>query len=675
MSNPLLEQHELPPFSSFAPEQVVPAIKEITQRNLKWIDELVEQVDQPDWDNFLSKLEDWDDELSQAWSPVGHLSSVKDSPEMREAYKEALALLSDYSTQIGQHEGLYRKYQQVDQKKLTPEQKKAVQNALRDFELSGIGLPKEQQKQFADLQRELAELQHTFSEQVLDATQGWSKLITNPDELAGLPETAMATLANNAKLKDQEGWLVNLEFPSYLPVMTYADNRTLRKEVHLAFVTRASDRGPNANKWNNYPVITDILDRKLEKARLLGYQNFAELSLVKKMADTPQQVLDFLNELAQKSLPQARQEFAELVEFAGDELGINDLQPWDMAYVSEKLKQHKYAVSDEELRVYFPVDTVINGLFKTIERLFGVEFRLQQDVEVYHPDVRYYHVLLKGQPVAGFYFDLYAREGKRGGAWMDECRVRRQAGGRTQNPVAYMTCNFTAPLDGKPSLLTHNEVTTLFHEFGHGIHHMLTQVNIASISGINGVAWDAVELPSQFMENFCYEKEALVDIAGHHETGEPLPDDLLQRMQDAKNFQSAMQMVRQLEFALYDFELHCDYQTGQDNLIHDKIEQVRKRVAVVPVADDNRFETSFSHIFGGGYAAGYYSYKWAEVLSADAFSRFEEEGIFNPSTGESFRKEILEKGGSEDAMVLFINFRGREPSVDPLLRHSGIKVA
>ncbi|AJQ92760.1 oligopeptidase A [Gynuella sunshinyii] len=671
MSNPLLESHRLPPFSRIRAEHVVPAIGQLIEQNRAEINELVNSPETPDWETFLNPIQQLTDRLEQAWSPIGHLAYVKDSEELREAYKQALEMMSAYSTEFYQNEGLCRKYQQIDLDKLDRPARKAVENALLDFKLSGISLPQEQRSRYAEIAQRLSKLGSQFQENVLDATQGWSKHIIDQKDLAGLPESALATLAQNAKNKGKDGWLITLEFPSYLPVMTYADNRSLRREVATAFSTRASDQGPNAGQWNNAAVMAEILDLRTEEADLLGYGNYSELSLAKKMAKSPKQVLDFLNELADKSYPQAGEEFAELTAYARQNLGVSKLDPWDVAYASEKLKQHSYSISQEELKPYFPVNRVIDGLFQTAQRLFAVEFREQQDFDTYHPDVKLFEITSQGEHIASFYLDLYAREGKRGGAWMDVCRSRIPG----QLPVAYLTCNFTAPVGDKPALLTHMEVTTLFHEFGHGIHHMLTQVEVSAVGGINGVAWDAVELPSQFMENFCYEPEALAFISGHFETGEPLPKDLLDKMLAAKNFQSAMQTVRQLEFALFDFELHTQYRHGHPEWIRTVIDSVRDRVCVVPVLPENRFENSFSHIFGGGYAAGYYSYKWAEVLSADAFSRFEEEGVFNAETGLSFRREILEKGGSEDAMTLFKNFRGREPSVDALLRHSGIKAA
>lgn len=672
MTNPLLEQHKLPPFELIKADQIVTAITELTTGCLSQIDALVDNIAEPTESNFLRPLEAIQDKLSQNWSPVSHLANVMDSPEFRDAYKDALALKSDYGTRMGQHQGLYQTYQKLDQNSLSSDQKKAVENALLSFKLSGIGLPEAQRKRFAEIQQELSELSNKFQDNVLDATQGWTKLIKNVSELEGLPNSALSILSQAALDRDMEGWLVTLEAPSYLAIMTYADNRELRKEVATAFVTRASDQGPTAGQWDNGPIIEKVLSLKSEKAALLDYKNFAEVSLAQKMAESPEQVLEFLNNLASRSFPQAQKEFSELQDYATTNLGLDKVQPWDLAWAGEKLREHQYAVSQEMIRPYLPVEKTLAGLFEVCNRLFGVQFKINPDVKTYHQDAHYYDVLLDGQTIAGFYLDLYARVGKRGGAWMDDCRVRRQTEQGIQLPVAYLNCNFSAPTGDQPSMLTHNELTTLFHEFGHGIHHMLTRIDVADVSGINGVAWDAVELPSQFMENFCWQPEALEFISGHIETGKPIPKALLDKMLAAKNFQSAMMSVRQLEFSLFDFELHCKSEKLDISQVRECLNSVRERVTVVPIIPENRFENGFSHIFGGGYAAGYYSYKWAEVLSADAFSRFEEEGVFNPETGKAFYDSILTQGGSKDAMDLFKAFRGREPTIDALLRHTGI---
>ncbi|MGM0701450.1 MAG: oligopeptidase A [Pseudomonadota bacterium] len=679
--NPLLEPHELPPFEAIQPEHVVPAIDTLLAENRAAIDGLVARAERetPTWESLAAPLEALNDRLSRAWSPVSHLNGTMNSPELREAYQACLAKLSDYSTWLGQHEGLFRAWQALKEgpawAELDAAQRRAVDNTLRDFRLAGVDLPAEQKRRYGEIKARLSELANTFSNQLLDATQAWHKDIDDDAQLAGLPESALAALAANAEAKGVKGYRITLDFPSFYPVLTFADDRELRREVYTAFITRASDQGPNAGEYDNAPIIEETLRLRHELAGLLGFASYAELSLETKMAESPRQALDFLDDLARRAVPQAREEFAELAAYARDALGLADLEPWDVGYASEKLREARHAISQEQLRPYFPAPQVVDGLFRVVERLYGVTFAEDASAPRYHPDVRYFRILEGAKPIAGFYLDLYAREGKRGGAWMDECRVRRQEGDTIQLPVAYLTCNFTRPVGDKPALLTHDEVTTLFHEFGHGLHHMLTRQTIADISGINGVAWDAVELPSQFMENFCWEREGLDLIAGHVDTGEPLPAELLEKLQAARNFQSAMGMVRQLEFSLFDLRLHHELSAPSAAEVQSLLDTVRDAVSVVPRASFNRFQNGFGHIFAGGYAAGYYSYKWAEVLSADAWSAFEEAGIFDTETGRRFRREILEPGGSRDASELFRAFRGREPSVEPLLRHSGIRAA
>ncbi|MGB1952376.1 MAG: M3 family metallopeptidase, partial [Marinobacter sp.] len=610
-------------------------------------------------------------------SVISHLNGVMNNDELRKVYKRCLEKLTEYSTELSQNEALCNAYKKLaareDFSQLSEAQRKSVENTLRDFHLGGVDLPAEQKKQYAELSRELAELSNRFSDNVLDATQHWHKHITDVDQLAGLPESAIDGARQAAKQKDLDGYVITLDFPSFFPVMTYGDNRDLRREVYEAFVTRASDMGPDAGTWDNTPVMAEILKRRYALAQLLGFDNYAERSLATKMARSTDEVLDFLNQLATKAKPQAEKEFAELQAFAKDEFGVNDLQAWDVGYYSEKLRQQRYDISPETLRPWFPVDKVVPGLFRVAEKLFDVQIEAKPEVETWHEDATAYCISRNGEPLAWFYLDLFARQGKRGGAWMADCRVRWQnLRGQLQLPVAFLTCNFTPPVNGKPSLLTHDEVTTLFHEFGHGLHHMLTQVDVIDVSGINGVAWDAVELPSQFLENWCWNPESLALIASHHETGEPLPEDLLQKLLAAKNFQSGMAMVRQLEFSLFDFRLHAEFTSDAPTNPLDMHRTVREDIAVVQAPAFNRFPNSFSHIFAGGYAAGYYSYKWAEVLAADAFSLFEERGIFDPETGKAFLHNILEKGGSQEPMELFKAFRGREPQVDALLRQNGI---
>ncbi len=678
MSNPLLSITDLPAFSQIQPQHVKPAVEEaITECRAK-VEQVLKDNLAPSWDNICVPLTEVDDRLSRLWSPVSHMNSVVNSKELREAYESCLPLLSEYSTWLGQHKGLYEAYKAIKEDKsyssLTQAQQKSITDALRDFELSGIGLPANEQHRYGEISKRLSELSSQFSNNVLDATMGWNKHITDVNELAGLPESALTAAKAAAEAKEMDGYLLTLEMPSYIPVLTYADNQELRKEMYEAFVTRASDRGPNAGEWDNTEIMAEELKLRYEIARLLGFNTNSEKSLATKMAQTPAQVLGFLNDLAEKAKPQGEKEVEALRQFAEQEFNISQLNLWDIAYYSEKQKQALFSISDEDLRPYFPEYRALSGLFEVIKRIFGMTVIEKQGVDVWHESVRFFEIHdPQGELRGSFYLDLYARENKQGGAWMDECRVRRiTEDGRLQTPVAYLTCNFNKPVGDKPALFTHNEVITLFHEFGHGIHHMLTKVDVAPVSGINGVPWDAVELPSQFLENWCWEKEALAFISGHYETGEALPDEMLQKMLAAKNFQSAMFILRQLEFGLFDFTLHTDFDPDLGAQVLETLVEVKKKVAVLPSLEWNRFPHSFSHIFAGGYSAGYYSYLWAEVLSADAFSRFEEEGIFNSETGKDFLNHILEMGGSEEPMELFKRFRGREPKIDALLRHAGI---
>ncbi|MFN2331123.1 MAG: oligopeptidase A [Halomonas sp.] len=679
--NPLLEPHLLPPFDAIRPEHVVPAIEELLAENRTAIEALVAraEAETPDWESLASPLESLNDRLAQAWSPVSHLNGTMNSPELRDAYQACLGKLSEYSTWLGQHEGLFRAWQALKEgpawATLDEGQQRTVDNTLRDFRLAGVDLPAEKKQRYGEIKSRLSELGNTFSNQLLDATQAWHLDLADEGRLGGLPESALAALRANADAKDQPGYRISLDFPSFYPVMTYAEDRELRREVYTAFVTRASDQGPHAGQFDNAPIMEETLALRRELAELLGFATYADYSLATKMADSPAQALAFLEDLAVRALPQAQEEYAELETYARDELGMADLAPWDVGFASEKLREALHAISQEQLRPYFPAPRVVDGLFKVVERLFGVTFEEDDQAPRYHKDVRFFRILEQGAPIAGFYLDPYAREGKRGGAWMDECRVRRLEGDELQMPVAYLTCNFTRPVGERPALLTHDEVTTLFHEFGHGLHHMLTRQTVADISGINGVAWDAVELPSQFMENYCWEREGLDLIAGHVDSGEPLPGELLEKLQAAKNFESAMGMLRQLEFSIFDLRLHHELAAPTAAEVQALLDGVRDSMSVLPRADFNRFQNGFGHVFAGGYAAGYYSYKWAEVLSADAWSAFEEAGIFDPETGRRFRTEILEQGGARDAAELFRAFRGREPSVEPLLRHSGIRAA
>ncbi|HEJ8101593.1 TPA: oligopeptidase A [Serratia marcescens] len=679
MTNPLLTPFSLPPFSAIRPEDIVPAVQSALAGCRAAVERVVAQPGPFTWDNLCQPLAESDDRLSRIWSPIGHLNSVKNSPELRAAYEQALPLLSEYGTWVGQHEGLYQAYRSLKEgaafEALSVPQRKAVDNALRDFELSGIGLSADKQQRYGEIVARLSELGSTYSNNVLDATMGWSKLITDEAELSGLPESALAQAQAMAQAKEQDGWLLTLDMPSYLPVLTYADNRALREEMYRAFATRASDQGPNAGKWDNSEVMAETLALRHELAQLLGFATYADKSLATKMAESPEQVIGFLSDLAKRARPQAEQELAQLRAFAKQHYGVDELDAWDITYYGEKQKQHLFSISDEQLRPYFPEQRVVEGLFEVVKRIYGITAKERKDVETWHPDVRFFDLFdADGELRGSFYLDLYARENKRGGAWMDDCvGSLRKADGTLQKPVAYLTCNFNRPLGDQPALFTHNEVTTLFHEFGHGLHHMLTQIDTAGVSGINGVPWDAVELPSQFMENWCWEPEALAFISGHYQSGEPLPKAMLDKLLAAKNYQAALFILRQLEFGLFDFRMHFEYSPEKGAQILPTLAEVKKMVAVVPSPSWGRFPHAFSHIFAGGYAAGYYSYLWAEVLSADAYSRFEEEGIFNAETGKSFLDNILSRGGSEEPMALFKRFRGREPQLDAMLRHYGIK--
>ncbi len=666
----------LPLFSAITPDQIKPAVEKAIAHCKSTIEQVVAS-NQYTYKNVVDSIDEADDVLNKIWSPVSHMNSVVSSDELRKAHDDCLPLLSEYGTWVGQHEGLYQAYKSLrdsqEYEQLDEAQRKVIDNTLRDFTLSGVALPADTKKRFAQIQARLSEISSTFSNNVMDATMGWTKHVTDEAALAGLPESALDSAKQAAHQKDLQGWLFTLDIPSYLPVMLYADNRALREEMYRAYATRASEQGPNAGKWDNNPIIQETLALRTELASLLGFANYAERSIATKMAATTEQVVGFLRDLAAKAKPQAERELAEVRAYAAEKHGMDEMEAWDVPYYSEKLKQDRYSISDEILRPYFPEHKALTGLFTVVEKLYGLSISEVENADTWHKDVRLFSITDKDGTLRGqFYLDLYARPKKRGGAWMDECRVRRvKASGELQAPVAYLTCNFNGPVGNKPALFTHDEVVTLFHEFGHGIHHMLTQMSVPGVSGINGVPWDAVELPSQFLENWCWQEEALGFISGHYETGEPLPKSLLDKMLAARDFQAAMQMIRQLEFSLFDFMLHME--DGKTADVQGVLNTVRDEVSVIQPPSFNRFQTSFGHIFAGGYAAGYYSYKWAEVLSADAFSRFEEEGIFNPQTGADFLHNILEMGGSREPMDLFVAFRGREPQVDALLRHNGIQ--
>ncbi|MCZ2421132.1 MAG: M3 family metallopeptidase [Burkholderiales bacterium] len=678
-TNPLLDFSGLPRFDAVRPEHVTPAIAELLAENRALLARL--ETAPATWANFAAPFFDGAERLSRAWGIVGHLHAVMDVPEWREAYNANLPEVTRFFAELGQNQYLFAQFKALkagpDYARLSAAQRMIVEHEIRDFRLSGAELPEDAKPRFQAIQEELASLQAKFSENLLDATNAFAEIVTDEAELAGIPADVVEAARAAAEKDGKQGWKFTLHMPSYLPAMQYAESRRLREALYRAYATRAAEFHELGGKpeWDNMPLIRRILELRAEEAGHLGYKNFAEVSLVPKMAESPADVLAFLRELAVKSKPSALRDMAELREFAVSQ-GLTSLEPWDIGWVSEKLKQARHGFSDEEVRRYFPEHKVLAGLFRVIETLFAVRIR-PDTAPVWHEDVRFFRIEdTAGALVGQFYLDLYARETKRGGAWMDDAVTRRRTATGIQTPVAYLNCNFSRPVGNKPALFTHDEVITLFHETGHGLHHLLTRVEELGVSGINGVEWDAVELPSQFMENFCWEWEVLTGMTAHVDSGEPLPRALFDRMTAAKNFQGGMQIARQLEFSLFDLLLHSDFEPAGQKSVLELIEEVRQEVAVVFPPPWHRFPNSFSHIFAGGYAAGYYSYKWAEVLSADAFAAFEEEradgSVLNPATGARFRDEILAVGGSRPALESFKAFRGRAPSVDALLRHSGM---
>ena len=679
--NPLLDTAQLlPRFSEIKAEHMVPAIEKSILENKIAIDTLAEAHDKGaelTYDSLVRTLDNVGEPFNRAWNAISHINSVITSDDVRSAYNTCVELLTEFGSWMGQHEGLYRAYEFIktsgEYYLLNNAQQKLVDNAIRGFKLSGVALANDEKDYYKELSSVLSELTTKYSENCLDSRQAWSLFITDVEDLNGVPESNLKAFEQAAKEQGKEGYLLTLDIPCYVAVMSHCENRGLRRKMYEAYTTIASDKSPVSDEYDNTEIAKKIVKFRNNKASLLGFDTYAELSLARKMVDTPEQVFDFLNDLVVKSKPFAEKEAEELQTFAEEEYGVTEkLEAWDRGYYSERELEAKFDYSEEEVRPYFPDTTVIDGMFSIASTLFDVHFENDQTVDTWHQDVEFYWVTdSDGNRIAGFYMDLYARKNKKGGAWMHEQTVRRELDdGTIQLPVAYLTCNFNAPVGDDPALLTHDEVTTIFHEFGHGLHHMLTKVTEVDVSGINGVPWDAVELPSQFLENWCWEKSALPMISGHYKTGEPLPDELIDKMIASKNFGAASGMLRQLEFALFDFHVHTD---NEGRTIREILNDVRSEVSVYEYPDFNRFDCNFSHIFAGGYAAGYYSYKWAEVLSADAYSKFEEEGIFNKETGKLFKTTILEKGGSEDPMDLFIAFRGREPSVDALLRHSGLE--
>ena len=677
MNNPLLDFSGLPKFAAVTPQHIKPAIDSLIADARHAVATLAADDSSLTWATVVTPLDNVNERLSRAWGVVGHLNAVLNSPELREAYNGMLPVITQYWTEISQHETLYAKYKALraspDHAKLSGAQQKSLENELRDFRLGGAELSGEQKTRFAALQEEMSSLMSAFNDHVLDATNAYAHYVTDEAELSGLPEDAIAAAREAANKEGQPGWKFSLQAPSYMPVMQYADFQPLRERFYRAYTTRASELGDNA-AWDNSVTIKRILQLRAENAALLGFANYAELSLATKMADTPGEVIGFLREMAAKAKPFAERDWAELKEFALRELNMPEVNAWDVAYLSEKLREQRYAFSDNEVKQYFPEAQVLAGLFRVIETIYGLKVT-PATAEIWHTDARFFDVRNDdGSLVGQFYLDLYARDNKRGGAWMDDAVTRRRKNGEIQHPVAFLTCNFAAPVSGKSALFTHDDVITLFHEFGHGLHHLLTEIEELGVSGINGVEWDAVELPSQFMENFCWEWDVLKHMTRHVDSGETLPRALFDKMLAAKNFQAGMAFVRQLEFSLLDMRLHTDFDGASASLTA-LMDEVRGEVAVVRYPAFNRTAHAFGHIFGGGYAAGYYSYKWAEVLSADAYAAFEESGVLNADTGARFRSEVLARGGSRPALESFMAFRGRKPDIEPLLRHNGMELA
>lgn len=676
-TNPLLDLSGLPRFREIRAEHVRPALDQLLADSRAQRELLLQAPNGHTWENFVQPLEDMNERLARMWSPVSHLNSVNNTPALRQAYNEGLAQISEYHTELAQDERIYKVYREIAEQpafaQLQPAQRKIVENALRDFRLSGAELAPAAKQRFKQIQMELARLSSRFQDNVLDATQAWELVVAKEAELSGLPESALAMAHQQAQRDGKRGFKFTLDAPSYLAIMTFADDRQLRAQMYEAYVTRASEQGPFAGRWDNSAIIVELLTLRREAAQLLSFANYAQYSLQTKMVKAVPQVFDFLRDLAARARPVAVRELAELQAFAREHHEFTALEAWDVPYYSEKLRQYRYRFSQEDLRPYFPVDQVIAGMFQVVERLYGLRINQRNGADTWHEDVRFYEIRDVSDDLRGcFYLDLYARPHKRGGAWMDECISRKRSSTGVQVPVAYLNCNAAPPLADRPALFTHNEVSTLFHEFGHGLHHMLTTVDYVGVAGINGVAWDAVELPSQFMENWCWQRDALDLMARHYRSGEPMPTALFDKLMRARNFQAAMQMVRQIEFALFDMRLYSEYDPQGEKGVQTLLDEVRREVAVIMPPAYNRFQNSFTHIFSGGYAAGYYSYKWAEVLSADAFGEFEEKGIFDRKTGLAFLHNILEQGGTREPLELFVAFRGREPKVDALLRHTGL---
>jgi oligopeptidase A len=672
-NNPLLEDGELPKFSAIQPEHVEPALVEILRRNRKLLDELLSRSEQAEltFEDGILPIESLAQQLHRVWSPVSHLHAVKNSPELRAVYNDCLPVLARYQTEIAQDERLYRLYENV-QANLPPDRRDGASSllrlALRDFRLAGVNLPPEKKQRFKAIMEELTQICARFDQNVLDSMAAWSHHETTAEAVAGIPATVLEQAAANAREKSLDGWLFSLNQPTYIALLTHADNPDLRHQIYRAWMTRASDQDMKSADFDNTGIMERILLLRHEAAALVGYENFAEYSLASKMAGSVNEVCHFLEDLARRSRATAARELKDLEHFAG-----RPLAAWDIAFYGEKLRQERFSVSDEQLRPYFPLDSVLDGLFAVVNKLYGLTAKQMTDVDTWQADVRFYQLLAgDGEIVGGFFIDLFARSNKVSGAWMDECINRMQIDDRLQRPVAHLNCNFAAPTESTPCLLTHDDVVTLFHEFGHTLHHLMTRVPFPSVSGINGVPWDAVELPSQFMENFAWQPEAIEMISGHYETGEPLPSELLEKLRASRVFHAGLQMVRQVELALFDIRLHAEFEPETGSNIPALIEEIRDQVAVVKQPEFNRFAHAFSHIFGGGYAAGYYSYKWAEVLAADAWSAFEERGVLSSTLANRFRETILEIGGTVEIGKAFEAFRGRPPKITPLLIQAGI---
>ena len=672
----VVEKNNLPNFRDIDTKNILSELNHLIESARSLLQEAIKKKAFT-FDSLAALREEVEDNIDNFWSPISHLQAVCNEEALRKVYAEGLLEITKFHTEMDQDPDLFLAYEEIRDSKafsdLSIPKQKAVTNAIKDFHLTGVNLSASEKAKLLELKSSLSTLSTTFSNNVLDSTQEWQKIITNVEDLSGVPKNALSLMSQAALQKDAEGYLVTLDIPTYLAIITHCDNRELRKELYLAYGTRSSKIGPGGERFDNTEIIYEVLEKRLDLAEVLGFKNYAEFSVSKKMAGSPEEVLSFLRELGRKAKPQAEEEMKLVERHAKNNHSLDEIEPWDVAYYSEKLKQDLFEISDELLRPFFPVPRVLEGMFEVARRLFEIDIKENNTLATWHDDVVTFDIKRGGKVVASFYLDLYARENKRGGAWMAECRAKRiRLKGDLQKPVAFLTCNFSGPIGTNSALLSHQEVITLFHEFGHGLHHMLTKVEVASVSGINGVCWDAVELPSQFMENYCWESEALAFISGHNETKEPLPEDVLQKLTAAKNFNSALALVRQIEFALFDMRIHMEFDPDKEGQVANILSEVRDEVSVIKPPDVYSFENSFSHIFAGGYAAGYYSYKWSEVLSADAFSKFLESGIFNRQTGEKFLYSILEKGGSEDAGDLFLEFMGREPSIDALLKQSGI---